>query len=142
MPEAAARGGILNPADVVDVFVYVVVLNLAVEYVPSVLSESFTVSLVTAVLLKLVLEVVVAVKNRVKGRLRAATTPVGRVLAALLLWVVLVGSKFVVLTLEDLLFGDAVSLGGFFSVTALIIALLLARAGVRRLLTPEDAARR
>jgi len=45
-------------AAVVDVFVYVVVLNLFVEYLPQVLSETFTLSLLTAVLLKVVLEVV------------------------------------------------------------------------------------
>ena len=47
-----------RPADVIDVFVYVVVLNLFVEYLPQVLSETFTLSLLTAVLLKGVLEVV------------------------------------------------------------------------------------
>ncbi|MEP6650516.1 MAG: hypothetical protein ABJA74_11495 [Lapillicoccus sp.] len=46
----------LAPEDVVDVFVYVVVLNLAVQYVPSVFTETFTVSLLTALLLKVVLE--------------------------------------------------------------------------------------
>ena len=51
-----------------------------------------------------------------------------------MLWLVAVGSKFVVLKIEDVVFGDAVSLGGFFSVTALIAALLIARALVRRLL--------
>ena len=59
-------------ADIVDVFVYVVVLNLAIEYVPTVISETFTLSLLTAVLLKVVLEVVVRVKNRVKGRFKSA----------------------------------------------------------------------
>ena len=34
----------------------------------------------------------------------------------------------------DLVFGDAVSLGGFVSVTLLVVALLVSRAGVRRLL--------
>jgi hypothetical protein len=44
-----------------------------------------------------------------------------------------------VLVLEAvaLVFGDAVSLGGFWSVTVLIITLLLARLGVRRLLRPS-----
>lgn len=125
----------LTPADIVDVFVYVVVLNLAVEYLPMVISETFTASLLTALLLKVVLEVVVAVKNRVKARLRAATTPVGKGGSALLLWLVLVSSKFVVLELIAVLFGDRVSLGGFFSVTGLIVVLMLARAGVRRLLS-------
>lgn len=131
--------GLIAPEDVVDVFVYVVVLNLAAEYAPEVIAESFTTSLLTAVLLKVVLEVVLVVKNRVKGRLEEATTPVGKALGVASLWLVLVGSKFVVLELEDLLFGDAVSLGGFVSVTLLIVVLLLARSGVRRLLrsTPE-----
>jgi hypothetical protein len=39
-----------------------------------------------------------------------------------------------VLALVDLVFGDAVHLGGFVPVTLLIVALLLSRLGVRRLL--------
>ena len=121
-------------AAVVDVFVYVVVLNLFVEYLPQVLSETFTLSLLTAVLLKGVLEVVVAAKYRVKARVRRASTPIGKVLAAVLLWLVLFGSKFLVLEAVNLVFGARVSLGGFFSVTLLILVLLLSRAAVRRLL--------
>ena len=125
----------------VDLFVYVVVLNLAIEYVPSIISESFTLSLLTAALLKVALELVILAKDRVLGWLRAATTRRVKVLAALSLWAVAVGSKFVVLELMDLVFGDAVSLGGFVQVTLLIMALLLSRAAVRRLLfgLPADA---
>ena len=75
-----------------------------------------------------------AAKNRVKARFRQASTPMGKVVAAVLLWVVLFGSKFLVLEIDALVFGDRVSLGGFFSVTALILALLVSRAVVRRLL--------
>jgi len=121
-------------AAVVDVFVYVVVLNLFVEYLPQVISETFTLSLLTAILLKGVLEIVVAAKNRVKARFRQASTPMGKVVAAVLLWVVLFGSKFLVLEVVALVFRDRVSLGGFFSVTALILVLLVSRAVVRRLL--------
>jgi hypothetical protein len=101
---------------------------------PKVISETFTLSLLTAVLLKGVLEIVVAAKNRVKARFRAASTPTGKVVAAVMLWAVLFGSKFLVLEVVALVFGDRVSLGGFFSVTALILVLLLSRASVRRLL--------
>lgn len=127
-------------ADIVDVFVYVIVLNLAVEYLPAVITESFTLSLLTAVLLKAVLEVVIAIKDRVKARLKAATGPAGKVGGALLLWLLLVSSKFVVLELVALAFGDQVSLGNFWSVTGLILALMLARAGVRRLLDDSSPA--
>jgi len=133
-PEPTGIRRWVTPADVVDVFVYVVVLNLAVEYVPLVITETFTASLLTAMLLKVVLEIVVFFKDRAKARFKAATTPIGKGASALLLWLILVASKFVVLEIVALLFGSSVSLGGFFSVTGLIIVLMLARAGVRRLL--------
>ncbi len=128
----------IRSADIIDVFVYVVVLNLAIEYVPAVISETFTMSLLTAVILKAVLEVVVVIKNRAKGRFKAAVTPVGKIASGLALWAVLVGSKFVVLEIIAVVFKGAVSLGGFFAVTGLILALLLARAAVRRLLREPD----
>ena len=123
-----------RPADVIDLFVYVVVLNLAIEYVPSVISENFTLSLLTATLLKIALELVLLLKSQILTRLRSATTRRGKLVAALALWVVAAGSKLVVLTMVDLVFGDAVSLGGFVPVTLLVVALLLSRAAVRRLL--------
>jgi hypothetical protein len=132
--DSAERLAPRRAAAVVDVFVYVVVLNLFVEYLPQVISETFTLSLLTAVLLKGVLEIVVAGKNRVKARFRKASTPGGKTVAAVMLWAVLVGSKFLVLEVVALVFGDRVSLGGFFSVTALILVLLLSRAAVRCLL--------
>ena len=64
--------------DVVDVFVYVIALNLATEYFPQVVTESFTVSILTALMLKAVLEVVLAVKQRVKRRLEAASALIHR----------------------------------------------------------------
>lgn len=119
-----------RPADVIDLFVYVVVLNLAIEYVPSVISESFSLSLLTAALLKIALELVILLKGLIITRLHAADTRRAKVVAASSLWVVAAGSKLVVLALVDLVFGDAVSLGGFVSVTLLVVALLVSRAAV------------
>lgn len=111
-----------------------VVLNLAIEYAPEVISESFTLSLLTAALLKIALELVILLKSQILTRLRAADTQRAKLALAVSLWVVAAGSKLVVLELVDLVFGDAVSLGGFIPVTLLILALLLSRAAVRRLL--------
>ena len=134
VPTVPTRRTVPRAADIVDVFVYVVVLNLAVEYLPAVLSEGFTLSLLTAVLLKAALEVVIVLKSAILARLRAADSRRAKVLAGLSLWVVAAGSKLVVLWLVDLVVGDAVSLGGFLSVTLLVVCLLLARSTVRRLL--------
>ena len=109
-----------RPGDVVDLFVYVVVLNLAIEYVPSVISEGFTLP---------------GDRRPAQGRpgggdplqeqdpgqVPRRHDPAGRLVAALSLWVVAAGSKLVVLWLVDL--GDSVSLGGFIPVTLLVVAL-------------------
>ena len=84
---------------------------------PSVISESFSLSLLTAALLKIALELVILLKTQIITRLRAADTRRAKLVAAGSLWVVAAGSKLVVLELVDLVFGDAVSLGGFISVT-------------------------
>ena len=124
-------------SDVVDVFVYIVVLNLAIEYVPSVISESFSLSILTAILLKIALEIVLVGKNFVMTRLKGASMARQRALWAAALWVLAAGSKILVLEVVALVFGDRVSLGGFLPVTGLVICLMLARAGVRWLLYDE-----
>ena len=128
----------LRPIDLVDVFIYLVVLGVFSELFPRVISETFLLALLTAILLKVVLELVLVVKKRVVARIRAAPTPVGRVVNALSLVLVMAGSKFLVLELTALAFGDFVQLGGFFSVTALILTMMLARAGMRYLLARTD----
>lgn len=131
---------VASPADVIDVFVYVVVLNLAVQYVPTVISETFTLTLLTAVLLKITLELVLLLKGAVLARMRRATTKRGKTTSAFLLWLVAAGSKLVVLWLIDITFGGSVSLGGFIPVTLLVVALLLSRSAVRRLLEDSTSA--
>ena len=56
------------------------------------------------------------------------------------LWVVAAGSKLVVLWLVDVVFGNRVSLGGFIPVTLVVVALLVSRAAVRRLLDETSPA--
>lgn len=129
----------IKAVDIVDVFVYTVVLGLFVQFFPAVIAESFVLTLLTAVLLKLTLEVVVAAKSWVLSRIRLADTRGGKLANGALLLVVMPGSKFLVLELTALVFGDAVQLGGFLQVTALIVALMLARGAARRLLARDAA---
>jgi len=129
----------LRPIDLVDVLAYLVVLGLFIQVFPQVISESFLVALLTAVLLKVVLEVVLWAKTRIVAQIRGAQRRWLRLVNVLLLVLVMPGSKFIVLELVDLFFGDAVHLGGFFQVTALIIVLMLARGGMRLLLREPSA---
>lgn len=126
--------------DLVDVFVYLVVLGTFSQLFPAVISESFLLSLLTAILLKVVLEGVAWVKSNALARVRTDGPAARRIIGVVVLLLIMPGSKFLVLELVDLVFGDAVQLGGFFLVTLLIVVLMLARGGVRRLLAPPLSA--
>lgn len=130
----------IRPIDIVDVFVYLVVLGVFIQLFPYILSETFLLALLTAILLKVVLEAVLWVKENVKDRIKSTKSGTVRMVNIVALLLVLPGSKFVVLELVDLVFGDAVRLGNFFQVTALIIVLMLVRGGARRLLERSEAA--
>ncbi|WP_404472281.1 hypothetical protein [Microbacterium aerolatum] len=129
-----ARRRLIRPIDLVDVLVYLIVLELFVQFFPSVVSESFLVSVITAVLMKIALEIVVAAKTAILRRLRAGESRRVRVTAQIALVILSAGSKFLVLWLTDLVLGGAVRLGGFIEVTLLIVALMAARYAVRALI--------
>jgi hypothetical protein len=120
------------------VLVYLVVLGAFIQLFPDVISETFLLALLTAILLKVVLELVLWAKKKIVARIRSAETRRVRIVSLITLLLVLPGSKFLVLALVDLAFGDAVRLGGFFQVTALIIVLMLARGGMRRVFSATD----
>ena len=122
----------IRPIDLVDVLVYLVVLGVFIQLFPVVISENFLLALLTAILLKAVLEIVLWVKKNIVARIRSAETRWVRIVNGGTLVLLLAGSKFLVLELVALAFGDAVRLGGFFQVTALIIVLMLARGSMRR----------
>ncbi|TFC05069.1 hypothetical protein [Cryobacterium sp. MDB2-33-2] len=128
----------IRPIDLVDVLVYLVVLGMFIELFPDVISESFLLALLTAILLKVVLELVLLVKKNIVARIRSAETRWVRIVNVITLVLLLPGSKFLVLELVALAFGDAVRLGGFFQVTVLIIVLMLARGGIRRAFRVAD----
>ncbi|MCW4465121.1 hypothetical protein OK351_06345 [Glutamicibacter sp. MNS18] len=78
--------------DLVDIFAFLVVLGAFVQLLPGVISESFLLSFLTALLLKVVLELVMLVKKPVLARLKVARSPAGRIIASLCLMVVRAGS--------------------------------------------------
>ncbi len=131
----------IRPVDLVDVLSYLVVLGLFTQLFPAVITETFVLAVLTAILLKVVLELVLRVKKALLDRFRASNTAFARVVNLAVLLLVLPGSKFVVLELVALVFQGQVTLGGFFSVTLLIVTLMLVRAGVRRLVAGHAEAR-
>ncbi len=110
-----------------DVLVYTVVLNLFVEYSDAIVIDSFTISLFTAAVLKVLLDLLTAAEHHVSGYFGKFHKALG----FLSMWAVLFLSKFVILEVIDIIFGDHVDLGKFLDVVLLIIAMMVARALVQ-----------
>ena len=100
------------------------VLNLLVEFVPSVVIDSFYISILTAVFLRLLLEVAIQLEHRVAAYVRARDSKTLRVLGPVAMFLILFASKLVILELVDIVFGKHVDLGGFLEIIAIAIALM------------------
>ena len=128
-----------------DILVYLVVLNLFVEYSQSIVIDSFAVSILTAVLLKVLLVVITIGKKAVWRWARSKRSRIFTALGVVGVWAILFLSKFVILEAEDLVFGDLVELGSVIDVMLLVAALVVTRELVRRVYlwlgTPASAHR-
>ncbi|MBY5992454.1 hypothetical protein KUV81_10060 [Ferrimonas balearica] len=118
------------------VLVDLTVLNLFVEYWSYVIIDSFTISLAAAILLQLLLKLSIGAEKRLADYFKAKPGRAPKIYRALCSYLILVGSKFVMLEAIDLLFGPRVEFIGplngipvFFTVIFAIIAaeLLVAR---------------
>jgi len=105
-----------------DVLIYVIVLNLFVEYSPVVIIDSFTISIFTAIVLKVLLEIILKLEHKVSHLFKSY-----KFLRILFGWLILFGSKFVILEIINFMFGEHVELGKFLDVILLVIALILTR---------------
>jgi len=105
-----------------DVLIYVVVLNLFVEYSPQVIIDSFPLSIFTAILLKVLLEIIMTLEHKVADVFKA-----NKVLRIFFVWLILFSSKFLILEFVNIVFGEHVALGKFWDVFLLAFTLLLVR---------------
>jgi hypothetical protein len=102
------------------------VLNLFVEYWGDYVSaDSFTVSLLAAVLLQVLLKLTIALEHRLAAFFNARPGRFARVMRFFTAWVVLFGSKFVILEALVFAFGDRLHFGGpLHGVVALIVVVV------------------
>lgn len=110
-----------------------VVLNLFVEYWPEyVRANSFTITLLAAILLQILLKLTILAEHRVAVFFNARPGGFNKFMRFFGAWVVLFGSKFVILEALALAFGDRISFGGpFHGIVVLIgvvVVMLLAEA--------------
>jgi len=126
-----------------DVLVYIVVLNLFVEHHRAIEIDSFTISIFTAILLKLMLDLIGRFEHRMRHWFQQREGTAWTVLGYVAFFAVLFLGKLLILEVVDIVFGDNVELGHFLDVVILIITMIAARelfAWIYRRLGVQDTA--
>ncbi len=110
------------------ILAYILVLNLFEEFVEGVVIESFVVSILVAIVLLVLLVIIEGFEKRVHHFFEArGPGTANRIIGAIAMVAILFLSKFVILEIVDLIFGDAVELGHFIEIVLLIVCLILAQ---------------
>jgi hypothetical protein len=113
------------------------VLNLFDEYWTHVSIDSFTISILAAILLQVLLKATLAIEHRVAGFFNAKSGGTARLMRFLSAWLILFGSKFIMLGAINFAFGNEVDFGGplhgVVAFIAVVVAMLVAEEMTTRL---------
>jgi len=108
------------------VLIDLLVLNLFVEYSSKVSVDTFTTSLLAAILLQILLKVTIAIEHRVGAYFKAKPGRLMTFLRYFCAWLVLFGSQFVILEALSFAFGDKVRFEGrFHGLLTLIVVVVV-----------------
>lgn len=106
------------------ILVDLVVLNLFVEYSRHVAIDSYTISIFAAILLQILLKLTLVAEHKLANYFKSKTGGMASVMRWVSAWVVLFGSKFIILGAIDLVFGDRVMFEGPLHGIVIIIVVL------------------
>jgi len=119
------------------VLVDLTVLNLFEEYWSYVTIQSFTISLAAAILLQVLLKLSIAAEHRIANYFKSKQGVLPKVLRGLFTYVILVGSKIIMLEAINIMFGDKVvftgPLNGVVAFFAVIFIILIAEITVGKI---------
>ena len=108
------------------VLVDLAVLGLFAEYWEHVTADSFTIMLLAAVLLQLLLKLTIVLEHRVAAFFNARPGGFNKFMRFFTAWLILFGSKFVILEALALAFGDRLRFGGpFHGIVVLIVVVVV-----------------
>jgi len=112
------------------VLVDLTVLNLIDQYWDLVFIENFTISLLTALLLQVLLQATMVIEHRIANYFKKKSGVSARILRGLSTWAVLFVSKLVILEAINIVFGNSVLFGGplhgLISFVVVVVAIIVA----------------
>ena len=114
-----------------------VILGLFNEYSDKVYVDTFTTALLAAILLQILLKATIAGEHRVLARFKGKQGVAWKSLKFFVAWLILFGSKFVILEALSFAFGDRVAFEGIFHgivwLIIVVVTMVLAEEIVVRL---------
>ena len=118
------------------ILVDLVVLNLFAQYWERVVIDAFSVSLVAAIVLQVLLKITLNLEHRVAEWFKRRPGVRARVMRFLCAWAILFGSKFVILWVLHFILGDALHfegpVHGVGALIAVLVAMVLAEEAITR----------
>ena len=133
------EGAVLNARQVVFlrylpfVLIDLVVINLYVEYWDKVVIDSFTITLIAACVMQLLLKLTIALEHRVADCFKAKPGKLAVAMRWFVSWLIVFSSKFVILALVGLIFGEHVDFGGIIPFFAVVFSILIAEGLIAKL---------
>ena len=103
----------------------IVVLGLFVEYSDSIVIDSFTIVISTAIVLRALLGVTLNLEHRVRNFFWRRDGLAYRTVGLVTGWAILFGSKFVILEVMNFIFRNHVEIAGFIPLILLIITMIV-----------------
>ena len=149
--DTAKHAGVLQPASVeapsnrqrlflyylTAILIDLTVLNLFIEFSENVVIDSFTISLFAAIVLQILVKATMALEHRLAAYFNAKKGGFAKFMRFFSAWLVLFGSKFVILEVIDLAFGETVFFGGVLhglvTLIVVLVAMLMAEEIVARI---------
>ena len=109
-----------------------IVLNLFVEYWDKMTIDSFSITLLTAFVMQILLRFTMLIEHKTGGFIAGKNLKGGKYIRGFVAWAILFGSKFLILYIIDILFGDKVEFDGAIPFIIMLFTMLIFEALVER----------
>lgn len=112
------------------VLIDLTVINLFNEYWDNVFIENFSISLMVALLLQVLLQLTIAVEHRVANFFKGKVTLKAKIFRGLSTWAILFSSKLIILEALNIIFGNSIifsgPIHGLVAFIVVVIAIIIA----------------
>lgn len=107
----------------VGILIYAVVLGFFNDYTSIVYAQSFSTIFFASIVLEIITFLVFQLKDEVIARFNERENPPHKALLVFIIWLIMFSSKFVFVWTVDLIFGEKITINGFFGILAIALSV-------------------